>query len=103
MPTLSLPTLVKSVNVAPFFHLSSSAPDTRPPPSSTVLIAEVNDNGLLLRPAIAVPVEIYSPERKAELLLSTAVDEDDYARARKAVLDMGLDPDEIPHYCPDQG
>lgn len=31
-----------------------------------LLIAETTDEGLLLKPAVAVPVEVYGPERIAE-------------------------------------
>jgi hypothetical protein len=47
-----------------------------------------------------VPVEIYTPERRAEFLLSNAVDEKDYARALEEVRKLGLDPDSIPHSKP---
>jgi len=42
-------------------------------------------------------VEIYSPERKAEFLLSNAVDWDDYQAAIAEVKKLGLDPAETPH------
>ena len=64
------------------------------------VIAEETPEGILIRPAVTLPVEIYSPERRAEFLLGNAVDEDDYQRARKAVETMGLDPDAIPHERP---
>jgi hypothetical protein len=41
--------------------------------------------------------EIYTPERLAEILLTAAVDEEDYQGAREAVRDLGLDPDKIEH------
>ena len=47
-------------------------------------------------------VEIYTPERKAEFLLSNAVDEADYQWAREEVRKMGLDPDKIPHGKPQE-
>jgi hypothetical protein len=47
-----------------------------------------------------VPVEIYSPERRAALLLSNAVDAADYRAAAAAVRKMGLNPSNIPHYRP---
>lgn len=56
-----------------------------------VLIEERGD-GLLIRPAAAVPLEVYSPERKAELTLNNAVDEADYRRACEEVRRMGIDP-----------
>jgi hypothetical protein len=40
---------------------------------------------VLIRPAVVVPVERYTPERKAEFLLSTATTEKDYQRARREV------------------
>lgn len=66
---------------------------------SLVLIRE-DRGGIVIRPAVAMEVEIYSPERKAEFLLENAVDMKDYARARKAVRKLGLDPDEISHEPP---
>jgi hypothetical protein len=47
-----------------------------------------------------VPIETYSRERKAEFLLSNAVDAADYAQAVNDVRDLGLDPDLIPHAKP---
>ena len=52
------------------------------------VIAEETDEGILIRPAVTVPIESYSPERRAEFLLSNAVDEEDYARAREAVEEL---------------
>jgi AbrB family looped-hinge helix DNA binding protein len=66
----------------------------------SIVIAEEKDDGILIRPAIVVPVERYSPERKAEFLLSNAIDEADYRKARKAVRKLGLDPDSVPHRRP---
>lgn len=66
----------------------------------SLVIAEERPEGVLIRPAAALPVEIYTPERRAEFLLSNAVDAEDYARARKAVQKLGLSPDAIPHYNP---
>ena len=60
----------------------------------TLVVAEATEEGVLIRPAVAVPVEVYSPERKARLLLENAVDASDYARATELVReDLGLDPD----------
>ena len=66
----------------------------------SIVTAEEKDDGILIRPALVIPVERYTPERKAEFLLSNAVDEADYRSARKAVRKMGLDPDAIPHARP---
>ena len=64
------------------------------------VIAEETQDGILIRPAMTVALEIYSAERKAEFLLSNAVDEEDYAEARREVLKLGLDPDSIAHVHP---
>jgi len=66
----------------------------------TTVIAEETEEGILLRPAITVPVESYSSERRAEFLLSNAIDDEDYARARDAVRELGIDPDSIEHHRP---
>ena len=65
-----------------------------------LVIAEEREDGILLRPAVAVPVEIYTPERRAEFLLNNAVDADDYRSAVAEVRKLGLDPDDIPHRPP---
>jgi AbrB family looped-hinge helix DNA binding protein len=63
----------------------------------SIVIAEETKDGILIRPAMVVPVERYTPERKAEFLLSNAVDANDYRKARKEVRKLGLDPDSIRH------
>ncbi len=63
----------------------------------SIVIAEETDDGILIRPATIVPVERYTPERKAEFLLSNAIDDADYRKARRAVRKLGIDPDSIPH------
>jgi AbrB family looped-hinge helix DNA binding protein len=63
----------------------------------SIVVAEETDDGILIRPAMVIPVERYSPERKAEFLLSNAIDAADYRKARKEVRKLGLDPDSIPH------
>jgi len=65
-----------------------------------MVTAEAHEDGVLIRPAVVVPVERYTPERRAEFLLSNAVGERDYRQARKEVRKMGLDPDTIAHYRP---
>ena len=64
------------------------------------VIAEETPDGILIRPAITIALEIYSTERKAEFILSNAVDEEDYALALEEVRRLGLDPDTIPHVHP---
>lgn len=67
----------------------------------SIVTAEEKDDGILIRPAVVIPVERYNPERKAEFLLSNATSEADYRRARRAVRQIGLDPDSIRHHRPD--
>lgn len=66
---------------------------------STVL-AEARPDGILIRPAVTLPVEVYDDERKAEFLLGNAVDAEDYAWAQAEVRKMGFNPDQIPHRRP---
>jgi AbrB family looped-hinge helix DNA binding protein len=65
-----------------------------------LVIAEERPDGILIRPAVALPVEIYTPERRAEFLLSNAVDAEDYRAAVAEVKRMGLEPARIPHHKP---
>jgi len=64
------------------------------------VIAEAQEDGILLRPAMLLPTERYTPERIAEFILGGAVDADDYAKAVEEVRRMGLDPAKIDHYKP---
>jgi AbrB family looped-hinge helix DNA binding protein len=66
----------------------------------SLVTAEEREDGILIRPAVVVPVEKYSPERKAEFILSNVTSDADYRRARKEVQKLGLDPDSIPHRRP---
>lgn len=67
----------------------------------SIVVAEETSDGILIRPAVVVPIERYTPERKAEFLLSNAVDAADYRKAQAAVRAMGLNPRSIPHRRPD--
>ena len=66
----------------------------------SVIVAEEHADGILIRPAVVVPVESYTDRRKAELLLNNAVDAADYKAVRREVRELGLDPDSIPHQRP---
>lgn len=65
-----------------------------------MVVLEETEDGISIRPAVAVPVEMYSARRKAEFLLNNAVDAADYKRALRAVRKLGLDPEDIPHRRP---
>lgn len=66
----------------------------------SLVIAVERDDGILIRPAVAVPVEIYPPARIAEFLLSNAVDARDYRAAVRAVRKLGIDPRSVAHHRP---
>lgn len=66
----------------------------------SLVTAEAREEGILIRPAVIVPVEKYSAERKAEFLLSTATNEKDYRAARREVKKLGIDPDSVRHRRP---
>ncbi len=63
-----------------------------------LVVAEERADGILICPAVALPVEIYSPERKAEFLLSNAGDAEDFRAA--VAEEMGLAPASIWHHKP---
>jgi len=64
------------------------------------VVAEQREDGILIRPAVIMPYERYTPERVAEFLLSNAVDAADYADSVKEARRMGLDPEKIDHHKP---
>jgi AbrB family looped-hinge helix DNA binding protein len=66
----------------------------------SLVIAEEREDGILIRPAVAMPIEIYTLERRAEFLLSNAVNKEEYAKAVEEVRKLGLDPGAIPHHKP---
>ena len=63
-----------------------------------LMLAENHGDGILLRRAIALPMENYTLERQAEFVLSNAINREDYEAAKKTVRQMGLDPNLIHHY-----
>jgi AbrB family looped-hinge helix DNA binding protein len=67
----------------------------------SVVSVEATDDGILIKPFDAWPVEIYTPERIAEFLLSSTLDADDYERVREEVIRLGLNPDDILHEKPE--
>jgi AbrB family looped-hinge helix DNA binding protein len=66
----------------------------------SLVIVEERADGILIRPAAAFSLELYTSERQAEFLLSNTVGPKDYARAKEAVRQMGLDIRKILHYKP---
>jgi hypothetical protein len=49
---------------------------------------------------VTLPVEVYTPERKAAFLLESWLTRRDYDESRRLVRRLGLDPDRIPHRRP---
>lgn len=68
----------------------------------TLLAAEMREEGILLYPVVVLPVESYTPQRKAEFLLNNAITPEDYDWAVKEVRELGLDPEKIPHERPER-
>jgi len=66
----------------------------------SLVVAEAREEGVLLRPIVALPIEVYTPERKAEFLLNNTITKEDYEWAVKEVRKMGVDPGTIPHKKP---
>ena len=48
---------------------------------------------------MATEIEIYTPVRRAEFLLSNATSHEDYENAKKEVRKMGLDPEVLLAQC----
>jgi AbrB family looped-hinge helix DNA binding protein len=66
----------------------------------SLVITEARAEGVLLRPVVTLPLEIYTPERKAEFLLNSAITPEDYDWAVKEVKKLGVDPETVPHKKP---
>ena len=62
----------------------------------TRILVQPTEQGVVLQQVTALPVEAYTPERKAEFLLNNAVTHEDYAEALEQIREMGLDPESIP-------
>jgi len=65
-----------------------------------MVVLEETEDGISIRPAVAMPLEVYSARRKAEFLLNNAVGAADYQRALRAVRKLGIDPASIAHAKP---
>lgn len=63
----------------------------------SLVLVEEHEDGILIRPAVALPIEQYTPEWRAEFLLSNAVDDTDYEEAVEEVRGIGVDPATVPH------
>jgi bifunctional DNA-binding transcriptional regulator/antitoxin component of YhaV-PrlF toxin-antitoxin module len=59
----------------------------------SLVIAEECENGILIRPAVITPVEIYSDETIAGFLLSNATDEEDYKDALTEASQLAKNPE----------
>src|SRR5690349_12452689 len=65
-----------------------------------LLITEEHGDGILITPAVAVPIETYSLRRKAEFILSNAIDLKDYEEACEEVRKLGINPHTVKHHKP---
>jgi bifunctional DNA-binding transcriptional regulator/antitoxin component of YhaV-PrlF toxin-antitoxin module len=67
--------------------------------AGSAVTLEAREGMIIVRTSDFDP-EIYTRQRKAEFLLSNAVDAADYASACNEVRKMGLDPNQISHLRP---
>jgi bifunctional DNA-binding transcriptional regulator/antitoxin component of YhaV-PrlF toxin-antitoxin module len=67
--------------------------------AGSAVTLEAREGMVIVRTSELDP-EIYTRERKAEFLLSNAVDAADYASACNEVRKLGVDPDQILHQRP---
>jgi AbrB family looped-hinge helix DNA binding protein len=58
----------------------------------SMVVAEESEYGVLLRPAAVMPIEVYSPARKAEFLIANAVDARDRKAAEAEARRLGVNP-----------
>ncbi len=65
-----------------------------------MVVFEESEDGIHIRPAVAMAVEVYSPRRRAEFLLNSAVNAADFKRVVGEVKKLGFDPEDIPHEKP---
>lgn len=68
----------------------------------SILITEAKDGEIRIRPAVAVEVEVYTPERRAELLLNNAMTKEEWDAIAADVRSWGLDPLNLPYVDSDQ-
>jgi bifunctional DNA-binding transcriptional regulator/antitoxin component of YhaV-PrlF toxin-antitoxin module len=68
----------------------------------SILITEAKDGEIRIRPAVAVEAEIYTPERRAELLLNNATTREEWDAIAADVRSWGLDPQNLPYVDKDQ-
>ena len=55
------------------------------------VIVEETPQGILIRPAVTIPLDLYAAERRADLLVANAVDDEDRRIAREAAGKLGVD------------
>lgn len=66
----------------------------------TTVLVDTSPEGVVIRPAVTVPIEAYSLERKATFILESWLKPEDYPKLCAQVRRMGIDPDEVPHTRP---
>jgi AbrB family looped-hinge helix DNA binding protein len=61
----------------------------------SLLVTEVKDGEISLRPAVAYAGEVWTPERTAYFMLINSMTKEEWDRMVPEVLEMGLDPAKI--------
>jgi AbrB family looped-hinge helix DNA binding protein len=66
----------------------------------TLVVIEEQGGGVLIRPAVALPIDVYSQHRIAEFMLNNASSPSEYDKAVAEVRARGIDPSTVPHEKP---
>jgi AbrB family looped-hinge helix DNA binding protein len=61
----------------------------------SLLVTEVKDGGISLRPAIVYEPEVWSPEETAYFMLINSITQEEWDKNLPHVLELGVDPTKI--------
>jgi AbrB family looped-hinge helix DNA binding protein len=67
----------------------------------SLLVTEAKDGEIRLRPAFVYEPEVWTPQRKAYLVLINAMTKEEYDRVAAMLRDEGIDPTDVPDLDPD--
>jgi AbrB family looped-hinge helix DNA binding protein len=67
----------------------------------SLLVTEAKDGEIRIRPAFVYEPEVWSPQRKAYLVLINAMTKEEYDRVAALLREEGIDPTDVPDLDPD--
>jgi len=67
----------------------------------SLLVTEAKYGEIRLRPAFVYEPEVWTPQRKAYLLLINTLTKEEYDRVAALLRDEGIDPNDVPDLGPD--